>query len=91
MSGRSSTIVPYLPKPATLRDAVYALSREFPHWKLTIYADDQGEELIVAAHPPTDCIFVAKWTRTGWQVYSRFGAGISNSPSLVRALREAMS
>lgn len=91
MPGNASTILPFVPRPSVLRTAVATLSREFPSWRLTIYADEFGVEIVVAAHPPSDCIFVAKWTKSGWRVFTRFGAGISRSPSLVRALREAMS
>lgn len=91
MPANASTVLPFVPRPSVLRTAVATLSREFPSWRLTIYADKSGEEIVAASHPPSDCIFVAKWTKSGWRVFTRFGAGISRSPSLVRALREAMS
>ena len=90
MSINVSTILPFVPKPSVLRVAVETLSNEFPYWRLTIYADDKGDEVVAAAHQPSDCLFVAKWTKSGWVVFTRFGAKVSNSPSLVRALREAM-
>jgi len=90
MAFSSARILDFTPARHTLMHAVRALQPEFPSWRLTVYANHDGKELLTVVHAPTDTMLIARWTGSGWSVSTQYGDTVCVAVSLIRALRVAM-